>query len=335
MRMKALNIAQEDRLEIRNYLDVDHRQEMMRLVAQGLTADRKWLHCKYLYDQRGSELFDQICRTEEYYPTRTEMAILERHGGEIMDFFNLRGGDLVEIGSGANKKVRSLLARLTPQARGRLRYVPIDISETSLVEASRELLDLYPELCVLGLVADFTRHLSAMPADRKLVAFFGSSLGNFEESQCLEFLRGVAAALNRQDRFLLGLDMIKPVEVMEAAYNDAQGITSRFIKNLLANVNRELNADFDLGAFEYRASFNPARERMEMHLVARQPMTCHIGDLGMKVRLAKGETIHAEIAQKYSPARARGIFRRVGLVPTRCFSDERGWFSLVELAPTQ
>lgn len=332
MRVKARKIAQEERLEIRNYLDVDYRQEMMRLVGQGLAAKRKWLHCKYLYDQRGSELFDRICSTAEYYPTRTEMAILERHGGEIMDFFNLRGGDLVEIGSGANKKIRRLLDHLPPQARARLRYVPFDISETSLVEASRELLDLYPELSVLGLVADYTRHLAAMPAERKLVVFLGSSLGNFDEAGCLEFLQGVAAAMNRQDRFLLGLDMLKPVEIIEAAYNDAQGLTRRFIKNLLANINRELNADFDLDAFEYQAFFNPEREYMEMHLMARRPLTCGVADLGLEVGLGQGETIHVEIAQKYSPARARDIFQRVGLEPTRWFSDEQGWFSLVELA---
>lgn len=331
MQMKARKIAEEERLEIRNYLDVDHREEMMRLVRQGLSAERKWLHCKYLYDQRGSELFDQICRTEEYYPTRTEMDILGRYAGEMMDFFNLRGGDLVEIGSGANTKIRFLLESLTPRARARLRYVPFDISETALVDSARELLEIYPELSVLGLVADYTRHLSTIPQGRKLLVFFGSSLGNFDEPTSLEFLRGVAAAMSRRDRFLLGLDMVKPVEIIEAAYNDAQGVTRRFTKNLLANLNRELNGDFDLDLFEHHAFFNPERECMEMHLVARRPVTCRLADLGMEVRFARGESIHAEISQKYSRERANGLFRRAGLAPARWFSDERGWFSLVEL----
>jgi len=333
MPIKARQAAPTERLEIRNFLDVDHREEMKRLVAQGLTAQRKWLHCKYLYDQRGSELFERICRTPEYYPTRSELAILDRHAADIMDFFNLRGGDLVEIGSGGNQKIRRLLDGLSPQARARLRYVPFDISESALVEAARELLDIYPELGVLGLVADYTRHLAAIPATRKLVLFFGSSLGNFDQAASLEFLRGVAATLNRQDRFLLGLDMLKPVEIIEAAYNDAQGVTQRFIKNLLAHVNRELDADFPLEAFDYHSFFNPGRERMEMRLRARRPLACRVGDLDLRVRLAQGETIQVEIAQKYSPERARELFRRAGLAPTRWFSDPRGWFSLVELAP--
>ncbi|MFH1057877.1 MAG: L-histidine N(alpha)-methyltransferase [Pseudomonadota bacterium] len=332
MALKALKVARQERLELRNHLDLDFRSEMLRLVAEGLGAPNKWLHCKYLYDQRGSELFEAICQTPEYYPTRTELGILDRHAPAIMDFFNLHGGDLVEIGSGANQKVRCLLDSLTPQARGRLRYVPFDISETALIEAARELLDLYPELCVLGLVADYTRHLAAIPAGRKLVVFFGSSLGNFDEDASQAFLSGVAATLNRQDRFLLGLDMVKPTAVIEAAYNDAQGVTDRFIKNLLANVNRELGADFDLAAFDYHAFFNPARECMEMHLRARRPLTCRVGDLDLTVCLDAGETIHAEIAQKYSPERAREMFRRAGLAPTRWFSDDQGWFSLVELA---
>ena len=332
MQMKARRIAQEERLEIRSHLDQDHRQEMLRLVAQGLTSPRKWLHCKYLYDQRGSELFERICKTPEYYPTRTEMAILARHGAEMMEFFAMRGGDLVELGSGGNQKIRLLLDHLGPRARAHLRYVPLDISETALVEAARELLDLYPELSVLGLVADFTRHLAAIPAGRKLLVFFGSSLGNFGEDASLEFLRAVAAIMGRQDRFLLGLDMLKPVATIEAAYNDAQGVTRCFIKNLLANLNRELNADFDLETFEHHAFFNPERECMEMHLKAQRPLTCRIADLGMEVSFAEGETIHAEIAQKYSPQRAKDLFRRAGLAPTRWFSDQRGWFSLVELA---
>ncbi|MFZ5584574.1 MAG: L-histidine N(alpha)-methyltransferase [Thermodesulfobacteriota bacterium] len=332
MALKALKVAREERLELRNYLDVDFRDEMMRLVAEGLGAQNKWLHCKYLYDQRGSELFAAICETPEYYPTRTELAILDRHAADIMDFFNLHGGDLVEIGSGGNQKIRRLLDRLPPQALRRLRYVPLDISETALVESARELLDIYPELSVLGLVADYTRHLAAIPATRKLVLFLGSSLGNFGETASLAFLRGVASTLNRQDRFLLGLDMLKPVEIIEAAYNDAQGVTQRFIKNLLAHVNRELDADFPLEAFDYHSFFNPGRECMEMHLKARRPLACRVGDLDLRVRLAQGETIHVEIAQKYSPERARELFRRAGLAPTRWFSDPRGWFSLVELA---
>ncbi|MCB2226109.1 MAG: L-histidine N(alpha)-methyltransferase [Desulfarculaceae bacterium] len=332
MRLKACIKAEQERLEIHDYLDLDHREEMRRLVGEGLSAADKWLHCKYLYDQRGSELFDQICRTPEYYPTRTEMALLERHAGEIMDFFAWRGGDLVEMGSGSNQKIRLLLDGHAPRAGGHLRYVPFDISQSALEEAARELLELYPGLEVMGIVGDYTRHLAALPPGRKLVLFLGSTLGNFNEADGLALLRGVAAAMGPEDRFLLGLDMVKPVEVLEAAYNDAAGVTSRFIKNILAHLNRELGADFPLEHFEHHAFFNPQRECMEMHLRARRELSCRVGDLGMEVGFEPGETIHVEIARKFAPESARAMLEQAGFRLTRWFSDERGWFSLVELA---
>ncbi len=335
MPLKANRLAEEPRLEICNYLDLDHRQEMGRLVSQGLLAERKWLHCKYLYDQRGSELFEEICRTPEYYPTRTEMALLERHAGEIMDFFALGGGDLVEMGSGSNLKVRCLLESLSPRAQARLRYVPLDISEAALIESARELLELYPGLRVTGLVADYTRHLAALPAGRKLVVFLGSTLGNFNEEEGLELLQRVAAALSPGDRFVLGLDMVKPVAILEAAYNDSRGVTSCFIKNILAHLNRELRADFPLEHFEYQAFFNRERQCMEMHLKARRDLTCRLADLDLEVGFTEGETIHVEIARKFTPEGARELFGQAGLRPTRWFSDDRGWFSLVELAPAR
>ncbi|MCF8034883.1 MAG: L-histidine N(alpha)-methyltransferase [Desulfarculaceae bacterium] len=332
MRPQACKKAQQDRLEIVNYLELDHREEMMRLVEQGLRAENKWLHCKYLYDQRGSELFDQICRAPEYYPTRTEKALLERHAREIMDFFALNGGDLVEMGSGSNHKIRRLLDQFSPRAGASLRYVPFDISQSALEEAARELLDIYPGLEVMGIVGDYTRHLDALPPGRKLVVFLGSTLGNFGEAQGLKLLKGVAEALNPRDRFVLGLDMVKPVEVLEAAYNDAQGVTASFIKNILAHLNRELGADFPLEHFEHHAFFNPARECMEMHLRARRDLRCRVADLELELSLDRGETIHVEIARKFTPQGAREMFRQAGLRPTRWFSDQRGWFSLVELA---
>ncbi|MCB2192985.1 MAG: L-histidine N(alpha)-methyltransferase [Deltaproteobacteria bacterium] len=332
MQMKANQIAEDQRLEIRNYLDLDHREEMMRLVGEGLSAEPKWLHCKYLYDQRGSELFDEICQTREYYPTRTEMAIVERYAREIMDFFALGGGDLVEMGSGSNQKVRQLLDALPSRSLERLRYVPFDISESALVDAARELLDIYPRLNVMGIVGDYTRHLAALPSGRKLLVFFGSTLGNFNEQEGLELLKGVASAMNPHDRFLLGLDMVKPVEVLEAAYNDSQGVTESFLKNILAHLNRELGADFPLEHFQHKAFFNAQRECMEMHLQARQELTCRIDDLGLETRFTPGETIHVEIARKFTPDGAKQMLRQAGLAPTRWFSDEQGWFSLVELA---
>ncbi len=330
--MEAAEILQDDRLEIRNYIDVDLHDQMRRDVRAGLSRDQKTVPCKYLYDERGSQLFEEICATPEYYPTRIELDILDRHADDIMSFFRGRGGNLVEMGSGSNTKIRRLLDALDGQDRERVCYVPLDISPAALIEASRELLDLYDDLEVVGLVADFTRHLHLLPGGRKMIAFFGSSLGNFPPQAAADLLQGVARAMNPGDRFLLGLDMVKNPAVIEAAYNDRQGVTRQFNRNLLRHLNRALGADFNPADFDHLAFYDQDHDWVEVHLKAKRPVRVSIDDLSMTVEFEAGETIHTEICRKFSREAAEQTFARAGLRSVKWHTDPRGWCSLVQLA---
>ena len=319
------------RLQILNCLLDDDRQERSREIISGLTRPQKRLPSKYFYDAHGSWLFERICELPEYYLTRTELAILETTASEIMAFFDESGGDLVELGSGSNRKIKILLDAVAGPARRRLRYVPVDISESALREASQELLSTYQDLYILGIIGDFTRHLEILPPGRKLITFLGSTIGNFTSSERLAFLRRVAEVMNPEDRFVLGLDMLKPPEVIEAAYNDSQGVTAEFNKNILRNLNRWLKANFDIADFEHQAFFDKEKQRVEMHLRAARQTAAHIADLDLAVSCRPGETIHTEICQKFSREQAHREFRLAGLEATRWFTDREGWFSLVML----
>jgi L-histidine N-alpha-methyltransferase len=314
-----------------NYLNGDHREKMLDDLLQGMTKRQKSIPAKYFYDARGSRLFDQICMTPEYYPTKTELSILDESAAEIMQFFLEEGGDLIELGSGSNQKIRKLLNGMPRPGHGRIRYVPVDISRTSLLESARELLDDYEDLAILGILADFTQHLRVLPRGRKLLTFFGSTIGNLTEREALNFLRNVRAIMNRDDRFLLGMDMLKPIEIIEAAYNDKQGVTCDFNRNILAHIDRELGADFDPEDFEHLAFFNTGTECVEMHLKARRNVTARIEDLGLSVEVKRDETIHTEICRKFGRGSVRRLFQEAGLSVSRWLTDSKGWFSLVEL----
>ncbi len=322
---------QNGRLQILNCLLEDDREKNGREIIAGMTRPQKRLPSKYFYDAYGSWLFERICELPEYYLTRTELAILEEKSPEIMDFFHGQGGDLVELGSGSNRKIKILLDAVDGAGLRRIRYVPVDISASALQEASRELLYTYDDLDILGIIADFTRHLDVMPAGRKLITFLGSTIGNFPGPERIAFLRGVAGVMRPGDRFLLGLDMLKSPELLEAAYNDRQGVTAAFNRNILRNLNRSLNADFNLADFEHRAVFVAEKERMEMHLKATRTTAARIADLNLQVSLGPKETIHTEICKKFSRDGAQRDFHRAGLVALAWFTDPQGWFSLVML----
>ena len=329
--MLGMNSTREGNLRILNYSNGSHREKMLDDILRGMTKRQKSIPAKYFYDARGSQLFDQICMTPEYYPTKTELAILDQSAAEIMQFFFEEGGDLIELGSGSNQKIRKLLDGTPRPGRGWIRYVPVDISRSCLLESARELLDDYENLTVLGVLADFTQHLSVLPRGRKLLTFFGSTIGNLTEPEAVNFLRSVRAIMNRDDRFLLGMDMLKPIEIIEAAYNDRQGVTCDFNRNILAHIDRELGADFDTEDFEHLAFFNTGTECVEMHLKARRNITARIEDLGLSVEIKKGETIHTEISTKFSRKRAQRLFQGAGLSVSRWVTDPKGWFSLIEL----
>ncbi len=321
-----------DRIQVRNYLDHSFQSEISKDVFNGLSAPRKSIPCKYFYDERGSMLFDKICLLSEYYQTRTEMALLNKFAPCIMNSF--KTGNLVELGSGSNKKIQTLLCTLDKATLADTHYMPVDVSESTLVASAEELIALYRELRVVGIIADFTKQMDVIPSERsKLIVFLGSTIGNLEEEDSHDFLKNVAQIMKPEDRCLIGIDMVKEKSILEDAYNDRLGITSEFNKNILSVVNRELKADFDLSHFDHLAFFNEEEEQIEMHLQANRNVTANIQELHLQVKLKKGETIFTEISRKFQKERAEQMFSRAGMAVTNWFSDPMEWFSLIELAP--
>lgn len=303
--------------------------ECARDIARGMSEKQKRIPCKYFYDAEGSRLFEAICATPEYYLTRTESAILEERGARIMEFFSQGAGYLVELGSGSNHKITKLLNAADREIIGHIRYVPMDICESAMVEAAAGLLELFSELRVLGILADFTKSLSLLPRGRKLIAFLGSSIGNFSRGERIAFLENLARAMQPGDRFLLGLDMVKPPRIIEAAYNDREGLTSQFNLNILRSINRRLNTGLGLEDFEHVAFFRTDLERVEMHLRARKRISLRIQDLVVDIR--EGETILTEICQKFTRPGAELEFKEAGFAVSDWFTDPREWFSVVLL----
>ncbi|WPP01569.1 ergothioneine biosynthesis protein EgtB [Pseudomonas sp. HR96] len=270
--------------------------EFARDVIEGLSAEHKHLSPKYFYDDTGSRLFEDICTTPEYYPTRAETALLQRIAADLAAVVPT-GAALVEFGSGASDKTR-LLLDAAPQVG---LYVPIDICRNALDQAASQLRNRYPRLSIAPLVDDFTRALRLPSAARGLprVGFFpGSTLGNFTRAQAVDFLRSAHTLLGRDAAFIIGVDMVKEPQILEAAYNDAAGVTAAFNKNLLTRLNRELQGDFDLEAFRHLACWNAELERMEMHLVSLRDQQVTVA--GQAFHFAEGERLHTENSHKFT-----------------------------------
>ena len=295
-------------------------------VRKGLTKTPKELPPKYFYDARGAELFEQICDLPEYYLTRTEGVLLEQIADELVE--SCRPTTLVEFGSGSARKTRILLGAMARRGLMNL-YVPIDVNEDFLRQAARALCEDYPGLRVHGVVGDFERPVEIIPdGGPRLVAFLGSTIGNFTPDEAIEFLRNVAPLLGPEDRFLLGTDLVKDIAVVERAYNDAAGVTAAFNRNILAVVNRHLGADFDPERFEHLAFYNRDASRIEMHLVAREAHRVCIEGIDLTVTLARGESIRTEISCKYTRPMVESMLAAGGLRLLRWDMDRDKLFGL-------
>jgi L-histidine Nalpha-methyltransferase len=298
------------------------RAAFLRDALAGLSAKPKALPPKYFYDAEGSRLFDRICALPGDYPTRTEIGILADNAPAIARLID--GCVLVEPGAGSTVKVRRLL-----DARPRLAaYVPIDISGTHLVAASRALAADYPDLRVMPLVADFAEgiDLAIAPPGRRVGFFPGSTIGNFDPADAQDFLRRFAQALGPGSGLLIGVDLKKSAAILEPAYDDAQGVTAAFNLNLLRRMNRELGADFVLGRFRHRAFYDPRKGRIEMHLESRLDQTVRIA--GRAVRFAAGETIHTENSYKYTIEEFGALAAGAGWRPDRVWTDRDRLFAV-------
>lgn len=298
-------------------------------VIQGLTQQPKTLPPKYFYDDRGSQLFEQICELPEYYLTRTETAILQNFASEIA---TITGAcELVELGSGSSTKTRLLLDAY--QALGYpLHYIPIDISAGILKESTYQLLLEYPTLNVHGLVGTYEKalqHLSTPHLPKRLIFFLGSSLGNLNPVECDQFFHQIRSALQPGEYFLLGVDLHKTTELLEAAYNDRQGVTAAFNLNILRHLNQRFQGNFDLTQFEHWSFYNESLHQVEMHLRSLRSQTVELTALQLNVSFASSETIRTEISRKFDLAEIQQQLQEIGLTPLQVWTDQNTWFGLL------
>jgi L-histidine Nalpha-methyltransferase len=316
----------------RHHTDSDTADELAADVRTGLSGAQKSLPPKWFYDAVGSELFEQITRLPEYYPTRREREVLTRHGPDIAAA--TRAETLVELGSGSSDKTRLLLDALMFEGTLR-RYVPVDVSDGALIAAAEACAADYPSLEVLGVVADFVTHLEALPSGpSRLVAFLGGTIGNFEPAPRADFLSRIASTLRSGDAFLLGTDLVKDTGRLVRAYDDAAGVTAAFNLNVLAVVNRELGADFELDAFAHEARWDADNAWIEMHLRSLREQTVHIKALELEVHFAAGETLRTEISAKFTRDRVAAEYAAAGLRLAAWWTDSAGDYALSLAVPS-
>lgn len=302
-------------------------------LFEGLSQRPLSIPSKYFYDDRGSALFDSICDLPEYYLTRSEQTLLDQRSEEIARL--TQAAELVELGAGTARKTRHLIESLLERGFG-LHYAPLDISRYALDLAEASLSQEFPELYITGIECDYTKTLQPLKPDPGCLAvFLGSTIGNFTHASGVDLLRRLRGRLSLGDWFLLGVDLVKPVEILEAAYNDEAGITARFNKNILRVVNREAGGDFDPADFEHLAFFNDKKNQIEMHLVARIDTQVRLEVFDLDLEIEAKERIHTEISRKFTRESLDELLREAGFELRRWFPSDDGYFGLALAAVTE
>ena len=319
--------AEPAAIQIDSHLDGAQERSLADDVLDGLTRPFKELPPKHFYDERGAELFDRICELPEYYPTRAERAILQESAAELAALTG--AAELVELGSGTAAKTRVLLDALHEAGTLR-RYVPVDVTESMVRECAQTLTEEYPGLRVHGVIGDFERHLDQVPdaTGPRLVAFLGGTIGNFPPGSRRRFLREIVGLLGPEDHLLMGTDLVKDPDVLEAAYDDAEGVTAEFNRNVLRVLNRELDADFDPEDFDHIALFDSQHEWIEMRLRSRREHTTLVRALNLPVHFDAGEEVRTEISAKFTPERLSGDLSAAGLELVSWLTDPEELFAL-------
>ena len=321
-------VATDERLSIRNLVTRDPRAGLAEDVRRGLSSQPKRFLPKYFYDELGSQLFEAICLVPEYYLTRAENEILQRYSDEIVASVD-GNTTLIEMGSGSASKTRLLIEALL-RKQPELLFMPVDISATALENSSRILLQSYAELRIEAYAADYFAALAELgkhQRGRTLALFLGSNISNFDPSEALKFLQALRAVLNNGDALLLGADLKKDVPTIEAAYNDALGVTAAFNLNVLARINRELGGKFDLHSFEHCAFYNQDEGRVEIYIKSLREQTVSIEELGMEAHFAAGELIHTENSYKYDQNDISSLAAATGFKASRIWIDSQNRFS--------
>ena len=305
-------------------------------VRAGLTANPKSLPCRFFYDPEGSRLFESICELPEYYLTRAEAEIIEARSEQVVGMFP-RGATLIELGSGSSAKTRRLIAEFL-ERDGRLLYIPVDISRSMLEASARALLAEFAGLQILAVAGEYQEAMGRLRRDfglPKLILWLGSNIGNLDRLEAAAFLCCLRHLMTAEDRLLLGIDLRKDRRALEAAYDDAQGVTAQFNRNILTRINRELGGEFDRDQFHHRARYDEEAGRVEMRLESATAQTVRVQALELAVPLAAGETIHTENSYKYSPAEIQETAAAAGLRVADQWLDRNRQFTLNLLAPNQ
>ncbi|MDT4954938.1 MAG: L-histidine Nalpha-methyltransferase [Acidobacteriota bacterium] len=322
--------APAERLTINNLIRSEARATLADDVREGLSPSSKKLFPKYFYDALGSQLFEAICLLPEYYLTRAENEILTRYADQIVSEVASEKVSLLEMGSGSALKTRLIIEALLKR-QSELLFIPVDISLSALETSSRVLLQSYPALRINAYASDYYDGLKALSTEQQrghtLALFLGSNIGNFDLTEAQTFLRAMRSVLKAGDALLLGADLRKRPEILEAAYDDSLGITAAFNLNLLARINRELDADFDLRAFRHQAVYNEEQGRVELYIQSLRAQTVSIRKLEMEIHFTEGERIHTENSYKYDLAGLSALASATGYTRSRTWLDEREQFS--------
>jgi dimethylhistidine N-methyltransferase len=312
---------------------LDHHYQELSIdgkdVIKGLTEKLKSLPPKYFYDDPGSQLFEKICELPEYYPTRTEAWILQEYADEIAAITNCC--DLIELGSGSSTKTQALLTAYQKIANS-CRYLPIDVSGGILKTSVLQLQEKYPDIAIHGLLGTYEQalvHLESNYLQSRMLFFLGSSLGNFNQEECDIFLNQVSRTLQPGDYFLLGIDLQKPLDILEAAYNDSQEVTAAFNLNMLSHLNWRFQGNFDISLFKHQAIYNQVDNQIEMYLHCQKSHAVSLEALDLKVDFEEGESILTEISRKFDLATMEKQLQGKGLKTVKTWTDEKGWFGLI------
>ncbi|MBE9061342.1 L-histidine N(alpha)-methyltransferase [cf. Phormidesmis sp. LEGE 11477] len=321
---------EKQKLTISNLMEsVSSSEKPGQDVVIGLSSNPRYLPPKYFYDQQGSQLFEQICELPEYYPTRTETAILRENGRAIAQATG--PCEIVELGSGSSTKTRILLDAYQ-QAGYPLRYLPIDVSDTMLTETAEKLLQEYPQLSIHAIASTYEPALKALPKKQlpaRMIAFLGSTIGNLLPEECDKFLASTSETLEAGDYFLLGIDLQKEISILEAAYDDSKGVTAAFNLNMLQHLNQRFRGNFDLENFSHVAKYNKQESQVEMYLESMMAQTVRLEDLDLTVAFEKGDRILSEISRKLNLQEMSSVLSRHKLTIVNNFTDTKQWFGLL------
>lgn len=323
-------IGLSQNITIRNLLSENVKEDLINEIVTGLQSPYPYISSKFFYDDNGSALFEKITTLREYYPTRTEKAILTEYAAEILNYRKVE--NIIELGSGDSSKISILLDAIPSTDLSNYKYIPVDVSLAAISKSANELEDRFPDLKINGHVFDFTTHIKQLSNSKPaLFCFFGSTIGNFNRPDAENFLGDISKTMTGEDVLMLGFDMIKDHKILNAAYNDSNGTTAEFNLNILNVLNSIIDSDFDSADFEHLAFFNDKEARIEMHLVANKDVIFSSPYLSDEILIRQGQKIHTENSYKFSIDIIKQLAEKSGLEIVNNYTDSHDWFSLVAM----